>query len=70
MRLTPHAALLFVDFLISPDGQKMFAEKLFYGSAAKDYGFERWYPEKGLSTAEYQERADQWLKLLREITRK
>jgi len=65
-----HAALLFVDFLISPDGQKMFAEKLFYGSAAKDYGFERWYPEKGLSTAEYQERADQWLKLLREITRK
>jgi iron(III) transport system substrate-binding protein len=66
----PHAALLFVDFLISPDGQKMFAEKLFYGSAAKDYGFERWHPEKGLSTAEYQERADQWLKLLREITRK
>jgi len=56
--------------LISPEGQKMFAEKLFYGSAAKDYGFERWYPEKGLSTTEYQERADQWLKLLREITRK
>jgi iron(III) transport system substrate-binding protein len=66
----PHAALLFVDFLISPEGQKMFAEKLFYGSAAKDYGFERWYPEKGLSTTEYQEQANQWLKLLREITRK
>ena len=66
----PHAALLFVDFLISPEGQKMFGEKLFYGSAAKDYGFERWYPEKGLSTTEYQEQADQWLKLLREITRK
>jgi ABC-type Fe3+ transport system substrate-binding protein len=53
----PYAALLFVDFLISPEGQKMFAEKLFYDSAAKDYGFERWYPEKGLSTTEYQERA-------------
>ena len=66
----PHAALLFIDFLISPEGQKMFAEKLFYGGAAKDYGFERWYPEKGLSTAEYQERANQWLKLVREITRK
>ncbi len=48
----------------------MFAEKLFYGSAAKDYGFERWYPEKGLNTTEYQEQANQWLKLLREITRK
>lgn len=66
----PHAALLFVDFLISPEGQKMYAEKLFYGSAAKEEAFERWYPEKGLTTAEYQERADRWLKLLREITRK
>jgi ABC-type Fe3+ transport system substrate-binding protein len=66
----PHAALLFVDFLISPYGQKMFSEKLFYGSAATDYGFERWYPEKGLTTAEYEERADRWMKLLREITRK
>jgi iron(III) transport system substrate-binding protein len=66
----PYAALLFVDFLLSPDGQKMFAEKLFYGSAAKNYAFERWYPEKGLSTSEYEDRADKWLKLLREITRK
>ena len=66
----PHAALLFVDFLISPDGQKMYSEKLLYGSAATDYGFERWYPEKGLTTAEYQEHSDRWMKLLREITRK
>ena len=51
----PHAALLFVDFLISPDGQKMYSEKLFYGSATKNYGFERWYPEKGLTTTEYEE---------------
>jgi iron(III) transport system substrate-binding protein len=66
----PHAALLFVDFLISPEGQKMYAEKLFYGSATKAYGFERWYPEKGLTTAEYEENADRWLKILREISRK
>ena len=66
----PNAALLFVDFLLGPYGQKMYAEKLFYGSAAKDYGFERWYPEKGLTIAEYEERADHWMKLLREITRK
>lgn len=66
----PHAALLFVDFLLSPDGQKMYAEQLFYGSAAKVSGFERWYPEKGVTTEEYEKRADGWLKLLEEITRK
>lgn len=66
----PHAALLFIDFLIGPDGQKMYSEQLFYGSAAKVSGFERWYPEKGLTTEEYEKRADGWLKLLEEITRK
>jgi iron(III) transport system substrate-binding protein len=65
----PHAALLFVDFLISPDGQKMYSD-LFYGSAAKASSFERWYPEKGLSMEEYEKRADGWLKLLNDITRK
>lgn len=64
----PHAALLFVDFLISPDGQKMYSE-LFYGSAVKTSSFERWYPEKGLSMEEYEKRAEAWLKLLNEITR-
>lgn len=66
----PHAALLFVDFLLSPEGQKMYSEQLFYGSAAKVSGFERWYPEKGLTMEEYDKRADGWLKLLDEITRK
>jgi iron(III) transport system substrate-binding protein len=65
----PHAALLFVDFLISPEGQKMYSD-LFYGSAAKSSSFERWYPEKGLTMEEYEKRADSWLKLLDEITRK
>lgn len=66
----PHAALLFVDFLLSAEGQKMYTEKLFYTSATKPVGYEKWYPDKGLSTAEYEERADKWLKLLREISRK
>lgn len=65
----PHAALLFVDFLISPQGQKMFSD-LFYGSAANVASFERWYPEKGLTMEEYEKRADGWLKLLNDITRK
>ena len=66
----PNAALLFIDFLLGPAGQKMYSEQLFYGSAASVTGFERWYPEKGLTTQEYQKRADGWLKLLQEITRK
>ena len=65
----PHAALLFVDFLISPAGQKMYTE-LFYGSAANVSGFDRFYPEKGLTTEAYEKKADGWLKLLQEITRK
>lgn len=66
----PYAALLFTDFLLSPEGQKMYAEKLFYTSATKKVNYEKWYPEKGLTTTEYDDRSQAWLKLLREITRK
>ncbi|HUR72569.1 MAG TPA: hypothetical protein VMZ02_11310 [Candidatus Limnocylindrales bacterium] len=31
----PHAALLFIDFLLCPEGQKMYAAKLFYTSATR-----------------------------------
>jgi len=65
----PHAALLFVEFLISPDGQKLY-EDLFFGSAQKDYGFKRWYPEKGGTLAQYEEALDGWHRLMKEITRK
>jgi ABC-type Fe3+ transport system substrate-binding protein len=36
----PHAALLFADFFLSPEGQKLL-EDLYFGSAQKDYGFKR-----------------------------
>lgn len=65
----PHAALLFVDFLLGPDGQKLY-EDLFFGSAQKDYGFKRWYPEKGGTLAQYEEALESWHKLMKEITRK
>lgn len=65
----PHAAFLFADFLLGPEGQKMLA-KFRYGSAAKDYGFKRWYPEKGLTTAEYLAKTKGWIKLITEITSK
>jgi len=65
----PHAALLFVDFLLSPDGQKLY-EELFFGSAQKDYGFKRWYPEKIGTLAQYEEALESWHKMMKDITRK
>jgi iron(III) transport system substrate-binding protein len=66
----PHAALLLADFLLSPEGQKIFEEKFRFATSTKDYGFKRWYPEKGLTTEQYEKFDDSWKKLLRDITRK
>jgi iron(III) transport system substrate-binding protein len=66
----PHAALLLADFLLSPEGQKIFEEKFRFATSTKDYGFKRWYPEKGLTTEQYEKSDDRWKKLLRDSTRK
>jgi iron(III) transport system substrate-binding protein len=66
----PHAALLFADFLLSPEGQKIFEEKFRFATSTKDYGFKRWYPEKGMTTEQYEKADERWKKLLRDITRK
>lgn len=65
----PHAAVLFVDFLFSPDGQKIL-EAYDYGSPAKEYGFKRWYPEKGLSIQQLEKDMDRWERGLRELGRR
>jgi iron(III) transport system substrate-binding protein len=65
----PHAALLMADFLLSPDGQQVL-EKFYYGSGAKDYGFKKWRPERGLTTDQYEKELLRWEKLLKTITRK
>jgi iron(III) transport system substrate-binding protein len=66
----PHAALLFIDFMIGPEGQKLFSEKYGYGSPRKEYGFKRWYPEQGLSTYDYANTIERWNKVLLQISRK
>ena len=66
----PYAALLFADFLISPEGQKIFEERFRFATSTKDYGFKRWYPEKGLTTDQYEKSHDRWKKMLRDMTRK
>ncbi len=65
----PHAAVLFIDFLFSPDGQKIL-ESYEYGSASKEYGFKRWYIEKGMSIEQLERESDRWEKWLRELGRK
>lgn len=67
---SPHAALLFIDFLLSPEGQKIFEEKFRFAVPTKNYGFKRWYPEKGYTIEQYEKAEDRWKKLLRDITRK
>jgi iron(III) transport system substrate-binding protein len=67
---SPHAALLFIDFLLSPEGQKIFEDKFRFATSTKNYGFKRWYPEKGLTIEQYEKAEDRWKKLLREIVLK
>jgi iron(III) transport system substrate-binding protein len=65
----PYAAVLFVDFLFSPDGQKIL-EAYDYGSPAKEYGFKRWYPEKGMSIQQLEKDTDRWERALRDLGRR
>ena len=67
---SPHAALLFIDFLLSPETQRIFEEKFRFATSTKNYGFKRWYPEKGLTIEQYEKAEDRWKKLLREIVLK
>ena len=66
----PYAALLFVDFLLSPEGQKIFEERFRFAVPTKNYGFKRWYPEKGFTTEQYEKAEDRWKKLLMDIVRR
>jgi len=66
----PYGAMLLADFLLSPEGQKIFEEKFRFATSTKNYGFKRWYPEKGLTTEQYEKSQDRWKKLLMELVRK
>lgn len=65
----PHAALLFTDFVIGADGQKLM-EQFRYGVAWRDYPFKRDYPERGMTSADYEKAEDKWLQLTRLITKR
>jgi iron(III) transport system substrate-binding protein len=65
----PYAALLMADFLLSPEGAKIL-DDLQYGSPLKPVSYKLWYPEAGMSTAQYEKSMERWEKLLREIGHK
>jgi iron(III) transport system substrate-binding protein len=67
--LHPHAAILFGDFLLSPEGQK-FLSKYGLDSALNKPAFKRFYAEAGMTAEKYEKEAERWEKLLREIGRK
>ncbi len=66
----PYGALLFIDFLLSPEGQKIFEEKFRFATSTRDYGFKRWYPEKGMTIEQYEKAEERWKKLLMDLVRK
>lgn len=65
----PHAALLFGDFMLSPEGQK-FLSKYGLDSALNKPAFKRYYAEAGMNAEKYEKESEKWEKLLREIGRK
>ena len=65
----PHAATLMADFLLSAEGAKILGD-LEYGSPLKPVNYKLWYPEAGMSTAQYDKAMERWEKLLRDLGRK
>ena len=60
----PACAPIVIDFLLSPEGQKIFEEKFRFATSTKNYGFKRWYPEKGMTLEQYEKAEEHWKKLL------
>ena len=63
-----HAALLLIDFLLN-DAAKIL-EKFQYGHPTVDYGFTRWYQDRGRTLAQLEAETTRWEKLAKEITQR
>jgi len=55
----PHAALLFADFLLGPDAQKIF-ESYLYGNPAKNPGFSSWVAGAGETSSQFEQDYNHW----------
>jgi len=65
----PHGALLFADYLLSPEGQKLLG-KFGLDSAMNRPSFKRWYAEAGMTVEQYDKENEKWEKLLRDVGKK
>lgn len=65
----PHGALLFADYLLSPEGQKVLG-KFGLDSAVNKPEFKRYYAEAGLTAEQYEKVNAKWEKLLRDLGRR
>ena len=59
----PHAAALLAEFLLGDEGQRIFREN-YFGLAGTDPGFPRWYPDHGMTAAQYEQKNEEWKKLM------
>lgn len=64
----PHAALLFIDFLLGPDGQKVYHDNK-YATAGDKLDFKVWVPEHGKTTAQIDKDTKLWSSLFKQIFR-
>src|SRR5579883_1823273 len=62
----PHAAALFAQFLLGPDGQQIYKDN-YFGLAGTDPGFPRWYPDEGKSARQYEQAYESWKKQLTDL---
>ncbi len=65
----PYGALLFADYLLSREGQKLLG-KFGLDSAMSRPPFKRWYAEAGMTVEQYDKENEKWEKALREAGRK
>jgi iron(III) transport system substrate-binding protein len=56
---SPNAALLFIDFLLGPDGQKIYHDNQ-YATAADKLDFKVWVPESGKTTEQIEKDTKLW----------
>jgi iron(III) transport system substrate-binding protein len=64
----PHAALLFIDYLLGADGVKVFHDNQ-YTVATDSFDFKIWVPEKGRTATEIDKDTKAWADLFKSIFR-
>ncbi|MDE3194127.1 MAG: extracellular solute-binding protein [Chloroflexota bacterium] len=64
----PNAALLFIDFIMGPDGQKIFP-KYGYDTPGEKPSFSVWIPEVGKSSQQIQQEVKDWDQLFKTLFR-